>query len=159
VRWLLQRLQSERAGTEPASEMLANRLAEMLFVELIRAAMKAQDVGGQALGWLGALSHPRLGRALKALHAESARTWTVAQLADVAHMSRSSFAASFKQAVGVTPLAYLTRWRLEHAAHALRGRATVAVAASDAGFSSESAFGHAFRRVFGRSPRKYLQAE
>lgn len=156
VRWLLQRLRIERAGAEPASGAMADRMAEMLFVELMRAALKQ---GGRGAGWLGALADPRLGRALRALHADPARAWTVADLASAAHMSRSSFAAAFTQAVGMAPLAYLTRWRLQQAGHALRRNgATVARAAEVAGFASESAFGNAFRRVYGCSPGRYAAA-
>jgi AraC-like DNA-binding protein len=158
VHWLLRRLRSERAHSELGSATLSDRVVEMLFVELMRAANDATDGVRDAAGWLGALSHPRLGRALRAIHAEPERTWTVAQLAELAHMSRSGFAATFKQAVGIAPLAYLTRWRLQQASVALRRNMTIAVAASDAGFASESAFSHAFRRVFGCSPRKYVQA-
>jgi AraC-like DNA-binding protein len=153
VQWLLQRLRVEGAGSEPASAAMAVRVVEMLFVELIRAALKEE---GAATGWLGALADARLGRALRAVHAEPARTWTVAELADAAHMSRSSFAAAFKQSVGVAPLAYLTRWRLQQAGHALRRDGiTVTRAAEVAGFASESAFGTAFRRVYGCTPGRY----
>lgn len=152
VQWMLQRLRSESCRSEPASALMADRMVELLFVELMRAAVKSRD----AAGWLGALAEPRLGRALRALHADPARAWTLADLAEAAHMSRSGFAAAFKHSVGVTPLAYLTRWRLQQAGHALRqGGITVARAAEAAGFASESAFGHAFRRVFGCTPGRY----
>lgn len=135
-----------------AASLPAVTVVEMLFIELMRAAMEGQD----AIGWLGALAAPRLGRALRALHADPARTWTAADLAERAHMSRSGFAAAFKWSVGVAPLAYLTRWRLQQAGQALRqDGVTVARAAESAGFASESAFGHAFRRVYGCSPGRY----
>ncbi|MFL7899926.1 AraC family transcriptional regulator [Azospirillum argentinense] len=127
------------------------RLADVLLVEAIRA----HAAGGEAvgMGWLGALSDPRLGRVLRAVHGDIARPWTVAQLAAVAGMSRAAFSAQFTRRVGQTPLAYVRAWRLTLARAALgRHGADVASVASTVGYRSQSAFGHAFRRSFGIAP-------
>jgi AraC-like DNA-binding protein len=130
--------------------IVSARLADILVVEAIRAHLNKQ---GEATGWLGALVEPRLGRALRALHANVARPWTVEQLAAVACMSRASFAAEFTRRLGQPPLAYLRTWRLARARMALeKGTATVAHVANDVGYRSQSAFSQAYRVAFGVTP-------
>lgn len=156
VRWLLERLQAESGAGAPASNVVQGHLTGMLFVELMRAA--ARDAAARP-GLFGALADVRIARALAAMHRAPALAWTVESLAAEAHMSRSNFAARFRQLAGVAPLDYLRRWRLCLAERALRaGGVPVAAAAALAGYGSESAFGYAFRRAFGRSPRRYAGA-
>lgn len=133
-------------------EIVSARLADVLLVEAIRAY--AGHVGRTEMGWLGALSDARLGRALRAIHEDVAQPWTVARLAGVAGMSRAAFSAEFTRRIGKPPLAYLRAWRLTIARAALmRGDTTVARTASEVGYTSQSAFGHAFRRAFGCPPK------
>ncbi len=156
VRWLLERLLLESGAGAPASNVVQGHLTGMLFVELMRAA--ARDAEGRP-GLFGALADARIARALTAMHRAPALAWTVESLAAEAHMSRSNFAARFRQLAGVAPLDYLRRWRLCLAERALRTQGVpVAAAAALAGYGSESAFGHAFRRAFGRSPRRHARA-
>lgn len=139
------------------SEIVNARLADVLLVEAIRAY-----AGGAVdkIGWLGALSDPRIGRAIRAVHHDVAQPWTVAQLASTAGMSRAAFAAEFARRVGQPPLAYLRAWRLTLARAALaRGDANVASVASSVGYTSQSAFGHAFRRAFGAPPKADARSE
>lgn len=134
------------------ADIICARLADVLLVEAIRAyAGSGEDVG---IGWLGALSDPRLGRVLRCIHADIARPWTVAQLAGVAGMSRAAFSAAFTRRVGQSPLGYVRAWRLTRARAALaRGDGDVASIAGTVGYTSQSAFGHAFRCAFGMSPK------
>jgi len=157
VQWLLARLVAELEQQAPGGALQARQLMQMMFIELMREHLAA--AGPSAKGWLGAMADASLRRALQAMHASPARPWTLPELADCAHMSRSGFAARFKDIVGVPPLDYLIRWRMHLASQALRnGRATVAEAATAAGYSSESAFGNAFKRVLGQPPRRYVNS-
>lgn len=134
------------------SDLVSARLADVLVVEAIRAY--AEHARQTDMGWLGAISEPRLGKALRAMHADVAQPWTVARLASVAGMSRAAFSAAFTHRIGQPPLAYLRAWRLTIARAALmRGDTTVALAASTVGYTSQSAFTHAFRRAFGCPPK------
>lgn len=134
------------------SEVVSARLADVLVVEAIRAY--ADHAGQAEMGWLGALSDPRLGKALRAIHEDVAQPWTVARLASIAGMSRAAFSAEFTRRTGQPPLAYLRTWRLTIARAALlHGDTTIALAASKVGYTSQSAFAHAFRRTFGCSPK------
>ncbi len=132
--------------------IVSTRLADVLLVEAIRAYAE----GGARLqtGWLGALSDPRLGCALRAIHENIARPWTVAQLAGVAGMSRAAFSAAFTRQIGQPPLGYVRAWRLTLARAALtRGEADIARISSQLGYMSQSAFTYAFRRAFGATPK------
>ena len=134
------------------SEIVGARLADVLLVEAIRAYASHADA--TAIGWLGAVRDVRIGRALRAIHNDVARPWTVAGLAEIAGMSRAAFSAEFSRRVGQPPLTYLRAWRLTLARTALtRGDETVASIASRIGYTSQSAFGHAFRRAFGAAPK------
>ncbi|GGB64148.1 AraC family transcriptional regulator [Tistrella bauzanensis] len=133
-------------------EIVSARLADVLVVEAIRAC--AGSAGQSDMGWLGALSDARLGRALRAIHQDVAQPWTVARLAGVAGMSRAAFSAEFTRRVGRPPLAYVRTWRLTIARAALmRGGTTIAQVASEVGYTSQSAFTHAFRQAFGSPPK------
>src|SRR5690606_22413819 len=115
------------------SQIVSARLADVLVVQAIRAY--AEHAGHTAMGWLGALADPRLGRALRAMHDDVAQPWTVARLASVAGMSRAAFAAAFTRQMGQPALAYLRAWRLTIARAALlRGDAPVGVVASRVGY-------------------------
>src|SRR6266478_3658773 len=107
--------------------------------------------------WLRALTDPQIGEALRQMHAEPGRPWTVAGLARTVSMSRSAFADRFRELVGETPLDHLTRWRMVRAANMMRANRPMKLAAiaSAVGYESESSFGKTFRRVMGISPGKY----
>jgi AraC-like DNA-binding protein len=140
----------ERDGI--GSEIVNARLADVLLIEAIRAFAGSSEQ--LEMGWLGALSHPRLGRVLRLIHGDVAQPWTVAQLARAAGMSRAAFSAAFTRRVGQPPLAYVRAWRLTIARAALaRGDETVDSIARKVGYASQSAFGHAFRSAFGSSPK------
>ncbi|MGP4753354.1 helix-turn-helix transcriptional regulator [Agrobacterium pusense] len=100
-----------------------------------------------------------IARALKAIHADPTRGWTVESLAKEAGQSRSSFAARFKELIGQAPVEYLTKWRMRLAAATLRNtRAPIRAVASDIGYSSDSALSSAFRRIYHMSPAHYRSA-
>lgn len=140
------------------SDIVSAKLADVLMVEAIRAYAGRVDV--PRIGWLAALSDIRLGRALRAIHDDVARPWTVSGLAGLAGMSRAAFSAEFTRLVGQPPLTYVRTWRLTLARAALtRGDATVASIANRIGYTSQSAFGHAFRRAFGISPKANFRSE
>ncbi|AVZ76690.1 AraC family transcriptional regulator [Streptomyces lunaelactis] len=153
----LDEVSAVRLGTSVMSE----RLTEILFIQALRAVVAgAHATDGTALpGWLGALGDPRIGRALLLMHQQAGRPWTVATLGAQAGMSRASFAARFKELVGLPPLVYLQRWRILAAGRELRrGERTVASLASEWGYSSESAFSTAFKRITGLSPAQFRSA-
>ena len=130
------------------------RLFELLFVHAIRAF--AQQGLAPKTGWLAAVSDRNLVLAVDAMHSELQMPWTVDQLAKRAGMSRSAFAARFKDVVGQAPLEYLTEWRIYQAARLVEGDANkLSVISRSVGYRSEAAFTKAFRKVMGTAPSQY----
>jgi AraC-like DNA-binding protein len=116
----LQALALEMAEQAPGSGVVAIRLAEVLFIQILRAYIASEPERNK--GWLRAVFDPQLGTALSAIHARVNTPWTVESLAEAAGMSRSAFAARFKQLLGQTPLEYVTGWRMQKAIQLLEQR-------------------------------------
>ncbi|GII55808.1 AraC family transcriptional regulator [Planotetraspora thailandica] len=153
----LRMLAQETAAPALGSGFMTQRVIHMVFVQALRiyASTTAAD-GRPAGGWLSALLDPQIGGALRLIHEEAARKWTVDELAASVGMSRSSFAEKFKTVVGSPPLDYLMRWRMHAAGRELRETdRTVHAIAGRWGYGSESAFSNAFKRVMGSTPRDY----
>ena len=158
LRWCLDRLMAELREPQPGGALIGQHLAHMLLVQALRLHLAEGPDGG--VGWLFALADKRMSAVIGAMHAEPARAWTLESLAARAGMSRTSFAARFKETVGATPIEYLTRWRMLLAGDRLMSaKAPVATIARSLGYESESAFSTAFKRVMGRSPRRYGRGE
>jgi AraC-like DNA-binding protein len=105
------------------------------------------------------LGNRHVAAALRAMHGDVRRCWTVAQLASVAGISRSVFADRFSRVVGMSPMHYLLHWRMALAKDALRaGTSPLAQVAFACGYQSVSAFSTAFSRIVGCSPAKYATA-
>lgn len=150
---LIELLATEVEATAAGGSLVLNHLAQVLLVHMLRAHACQTD---RPIGWLGALNQDGIGAALRAMHADVAHSWTVGELADVSHMSRSAFAQAFKDQIGTSPLEYLIQWRMGLARDALtRGTLSISELASATGYSSESAFSSAFRRVVGSSPSAF----
>ncbi|MEU8818774.1 AraC family transcriptional regulator [Actinoplanes sp. NPDC048796] len=155
VRWALDQIDAELRDHPPGAGLVTDHLAQVMLIHLLRLHLRAHPPAG----WLSGLSDPVVAPALRAMHARPAHPWTVAELAAVAAVSRSTLAARFKQTVGQGPLDYLTRWRIELASARLRrSDGTMAAIAHQVGYASESALSTAFKRVTGVSPRDYRSA-
>ncbi|UFU05899.1 AraC family transcriptional regulator [Ruania halotolerans] len=110
--------------------------------------------------WLGSVEDPRIARVIASVHADLARGWTVSELARVATMSRSGFAAHFRETVGLTPLQYVAEARVSEGMTLLGdAAASVAEVAHRVGYGSEPGFTRAFRRRIGISPARWRTAQ
>ena len=127
LRWAFDRMRQELTDLKPGGTLIAQQLASMIFVQVLRLYLEES----KGVGWLFALSDKHVGTAIAAMHRQPARRWTVAALADEVGMSRSGFAARFGQLVGDGPIEYRTRWRMLLAGRSLkRGEPIGAVARS-----------------------------
>jgi AraC-like DNA-binding protein len=129
---------------------ILSKLGELMFVELVRRYV--ESLPEESLGWLGGLRERHTGRALHLIHTQPKRDWTLDSLAKEAGLSRSSFTERFTGYVGMPPIQYLQKWRLQMAASRLIEGGTIADIAADIGYESEAAFSRAFKRVIGASP-------
>lgn len=138
--------QAESLGTRT----VLDKLADTLFVMVVRGYVNSLD---EQRGLLAALADARLRKALAGIHREPASPWTLESLAQLAGMSRTSFAQRFAELVGTTPIEYLTRWRMTQAELLLRDpQVSVASVAEQVGYETEAAFRKAFKRVHGVGP-------
>jgi len=151
----MQALASEMAEPAPGAEVVTTRLAEVLFIQALRAHI-ASEMEGRNQGWLRAIFDPQVGAALCAVHDNVSTPWTVESLASTATMSRSAFAARFKELLGQTPLEYVTEWRMQKAMQLLeqRDKKLIDVARS-VGYESDAAFSKTFKRLVDASPGEY----
>jgi len=152
--WLANTLQytvAEAMAAESADRAMLARFAELLFAEVLRRYTEALPAGGA--GWLAGLGDVQVGRALKLLHAEPTRTWTVEELGREAGISRSSLAERFAALIGESPMRYLAGWRMQLAKRLLRETPLgIGEIGAQVGYESEAAFNRAFKRFVGEPP-------
>lgn len=153
-RWLLDQLVEEREAGEPGAQLASEQIAQMLFIQVLRARLKLSE--HMPSGWLRGLGDLRIAPALRMMHGDPGRSWHLEELAKACAMSRTTFAVNFRTVVGTAPLTYLAQWRMHLAQRALREESTpVALVGQSLGYTSESAFSNAFKRLLGKSPRAY----
>ncbi|WP_116140245.1 AraC family transcriptional regulator [Trinickia diaoshuihuensis] len=154
LRWCIERMREELREPQPGGGIVAQQLATLVLVQ----ALRLQLAGGHkdAVGWLFALADKRMRAAINAMHESPGAKWTLQTLAEHAAMSRTSFALRFKELVGLSPMDYLTRWRMTLAANKLaQSRESVAEIGLALGYESEKSFSTAFKRIMNCAPRQY----
>jgi AraC-like DNA-binding protein len=151
---LVELVVAEASTRGAGSDCVLLRLGELLFVEVIRRHLAA--LPPQESGWLAGLRDPVVGRALALLHARPAEAWTLARLAREVGASRSTLAQRFAHFVGLPPMQYLSRWRIQRAARRLaEDREKVSAVAHTVGYASEAAFSRAFKKATGVAPAEW----
>ena len=141
----------------PGQQVLLDRLLDLALIAALRAWFARP--GADAPGWYRAHGDPLVGPALRLIHQDPARAWTVAGLAAATGASRAAFARRFTALVGQPPMTYLTCWRLDLAAEQLRDPdATVGSVARRVGYANPFAFAVAFKRVHGTTPQQHRTA-
>ncbi len=155
-RWMeatLRMIGEESGGQKMGGDLIALKMSEVILAQAIRTFIE----GNGATAWgLGAFADKNLSRALDAFHKAPAENWTVQTLARTAGMSRTSFAVQFQKAIDMTPIDYVTKWRMEIAKRVLltTGK-SLTDAAESAGYASDSAFARTFRKEIGKSPAEF----
>ena len=149
---------TEARSPRPGGYGVLAKMAEVLFIEVLRIHMNEQADG--RTGWLAGVNDRVVGAALRALHAEPARPWTLEELARVAGTSRSVLAERFPQLVGQAPMQYLAHWRMLLASNLLaRSNAPLARIAEEVGYQTDTAFSRAFRREYGLPPAAWRRRQ
>jgi AraC-like DNA-binding protein len=145
-------LAGELGARDAGARAAVARLIDLLLIHVVRA----WSAGEQRASWLRGLRDPLIARALGLLHERPAEPWTIERLAAEVHVSRATLVRRFGECVGVPPLTYLTRWRMDVAAQRLRATdEPVEAIAAAVGYTSEYAFNRAFRRHRGQPPGRY----
>jgi AraC-like DNA-binding protein len=149
---VLELLFTEALATYCGRQAMLDRLFEVVLIQVLRQLMES---GRTQAGMLAGLAHPQLRKAIVAMHDEPEKERSLEDLAELAGMSRSVFANSFREAVGVTPGVYLQRWRVGLAQKALLAGKSLKHIAMDVGYGSEAALSRAFKAQSGKGPREW----
>lgn len=151
----LVRMVGEEAAQEKAGRsLILARLVEILLIEALRSVPKDSAQPGLLRG----LADARIAVALRHMHGDTERSWTVEGLALAAGMSRSTFFERFARIVGLRPMEYLQTWRMAVAKDLLSsGTVPLDEVAQRVGYGSASTFSTAFSRHVGMPPGRYMR--
>ena len=152
----LELLFSETDRVRCGQRLLADRLFEVVVLQLLRWLLDHPQEAGVRPGLIIGLSDPRLARALVAMHDSPGEDWTLERMAERAGMSRTAFANTFRKTVGQTPADYLTGRRIALAQSRLREGPPIKMLAEEVGYANPSALSRAFTAKVGMSPRDWL---
>ena len=142
---------SESTNKRAGGESVLAKLSELMFIEVVRRHLEALPPAQD--GWLAGLRDPFIGKALSLIHRSPARNWTIEELARDVGLSRSVLAERFADLVGMPPMHYLAKWRMQIASDLLSGGSTnIATVAAETGYGSEAAFSRAFKKIVGVPP-------
>ena len=145
-------LSAEYMAQNPGTELIVNKLTEVVLIELIRINFARQEENS----FLMALNDKRISKALELMHEEPNRPWTIAQLAHQIGMSRAAFAKRFSGLVGQTVFSYLSQLRIQRAKEMLKSTTLlVDDIALNTGYESERAFAKTFQKYTGMTPKQY----
>ncbi|HEX6246185.1 MAG TPA: AraC family transcriptional regulator, partial [Polyangiales bacterium] len=146
----------ESVTPSAGSQSMLARLSELLFIEVVRRYLST--LPSETKGWLAGLRDELVGRALGALHERPTQAWSLEELARQVGASRSVLAERFHHFVGVPPMQYLARWRMQLAASLLGGTSLgLSQVAERVGYGSEAAFSRAFKRLIGVAPSAWRE--
>ncbi|WP_055600001.1 AraC family transcriptional regulator [Streptomyces aureus] len=154
---LLDLMVEEMVGDSPGRQVMRDRLLDLMLLSTLRTWFDQSEAHAPA--WYRAMDDPAVSRALRLLHADPARPWTVANLAADTGLSRAAFARRFTAQVGEPPMTYLTSWRIDLAADLLRETdATVGSIARKVGYANTFGLSVAFKRLRGITPTEHRAA-
>jgi AraC-like DNA-binding protein len=144
----------ESADKRAGGESVLAKLSELMFIEVVRRHLEA--LPPEQAGWLAGLRDPFVGKALSLMHGSPARNWTIEELAKDVGLSRSVLAERFADLVGMPPMQYLAKWRMQIASGLLSGGSpNIATVAAEIGYGSEASFSRAFKKMVGVPPSSW----
>lgn len=129
-----------------------NQLLQYFILIVFRYLIRTEAI---PTGITRALSDDRLMKAINSMHAEPQKPWALESLADIAGMSRASFANHFREAMQVTPIEYLTDWRISLAQSKIINGVSLKNIAKDVGYANPEALTRVFTKRLGCSPREW----
>lgn len=149
VRIAMNEIRDRRVG----GEGVLGKIAELMFIEVVRQQLEL--LPPERTGWLAGLKDPAVGKALALMHAHPGCDWGLEELSREVGSSRSEFAERFTRLVGVPPITYLAKWRMQVASALLNDNMNIATVAAEVGYGSEASFSRAFKKVVGVPPSRW----
>lgn len=154
--WLNQTLSFldyESQKKRPGDQAVIRRLSEIIFVQVLRSYLQKESGDTQ---FLGALRDQYISRSIEAIHKDPSNKWTLVSLAQAAGLSRSIFAERFRVLTGLTPMEYVTNWRMDRAKRLLEDKTmSTAKIGEQVGYQADEAFQKVFKRTVGMTPSQY----
>lgn len=147
----------EAANKRAGGESVLAKLTELMFIEVVRQYL--ERLPDDQAGWLAGLRDQFVGKALSLMHANPSHNWQLEELARRVGSSRSEFAGRFAALVGLPPMQYLARWRMQVASGLLRDKVNIAAVAAEVGYGSEASFSRAFKKIVGASPSNWRNGQ
>jgi len=153
LRWSQERFAVEMQGSGVGRSLMVSHLAPIMLLQMLRIYLSSTP---KAENSLSAFSHPQLSRVLDAMQTRYREDWSLNRCAELANMSRSGFALTFRRKMGVAPMVYLLNWRMQIACELLQtGDQPLSAIARTVGYGSESAFSAAFCKTMKNRPGEY----
>lgn len=147
---------SEAGEVHPGRHAMLDRLCDVLLIQIVRYVIENSIISN---GVLAGLAHPRLGKTMSEILDNPGQSWTLDDMAAVAHQSRTAFARNFRETIGATPADFLTKIRIGHAQRLLIKGKSLATVAQMVGYGSQPAFSRAFIRETGNAPSDWLRQQ
>jgi AraC-like DNA-binding protein len=142
---------AEAAEDHAGRDSVLTKLSELMFVDVLRRYLAA--IPSEQAGWLASLRDPMIARTLSLMHGKPAHNWTIEELSKQAGQSRSVLAERFTKLVGLPPMHYLAKWRMQMASELLTStNVNIARIAAETGYGSEESFSRAFKKMVGVAP-------
>lgn len=156
--WIARAVADESGASRPGGDAILTRLVEIMLIEALRWRPAQEEAPGRQPGLFAGLADARISVALRLIHDDAARRWTIEHLASEAGMSRAAFASRFTQVLGVPPMEYVLRWRMALARDMIGNDGlSLGEVAHAIGYQSASAFSAAFSRAAGISPGAFAR--
>ncbi len=144
---------NEAGKQQLGGDLIAMKLSEIVFAQALRAYLESE---GSNIPVLAGFADHNIARVLTAIHKEPGNTWSLERLAEIAAMSRTAFATRFSQCMQITPLGYITYWRIQIARDMLANSSEPIIKiAEHVGYQSEAAFSRVFKKHMTKSPASY----
>lgn len=150
---ILELLYFEAFENRYGKEEALNNLMDYLMIRMYRYAMQENLIENSAIS---GFADPKISKVIQAIHEHPSKNWSLETLADEANMSRSRFAEYFKGKVGVTPMNYLTEWRVNLATKYLLDGVPIKTLHKNLGYSFATSFARIFQQRLGVTPKKWL---
>ena len=147
----------EASGTRAGGQTILARMTELMFIEVVRQHLERLPADSST--WIAGLRDTCGGRALALLHGDPGKAWSLEGLSREVGLSRSELAQRFASFVGLPPMQYLAKWRMQRATALLRESVNIAAVADEVGYSSEASFSRAFKKIVGVPPSQWRQSQ
>ncbi|MCF9046708.1 AraC family transcriptional regulator [Acinetobacter nectaris] len=156
LNWLLKQLLQESTTQGLGTIVASNHLMHLIILEILRIwIITNEDTQSR---WFNAIKDDRIAKTISVIHQNPSKDWSLSELAEISNLSKSGISQKFNQLLGLSPLKYVTYWRMQIAIKALyQGNTSIKDIAFSLGYNAESTFSTAFKRVHHISPSAYRE--